>query len=327
MKTGRSPRSIASIFLWRIPARRISAATFTALLQCPAFFCGCIPIGPIPVPAVISTKGYEADALDLFFFDAEGRLDAYQQLPAPAVGTPVYGLSSEDAVQLAVLSAQAGKTDAWWSLASYPQLCKHTFHLTDDSPEKPLLVGEATWEPGISRQVEVKLHPLLTHLRLCSVSCDFSGLPYVGIPLLIDKLYIQFAGTEMHPLGAGDRAPVSWINTPEADSSAILRLPRPEMVLQEGPGAIGRERISLNRDFYFYPCPRSCLVVSGSIGKDYCYYPIPLQDLQPGGSYEIHLTIQRKGSPDADTPVGSGSVLLETITVPWSEGEAQTVSL
>lgn len=328
MKTGRIPlHSFATSTFWRSSFRHTSVATIAALLQCPAFFCGCIPIGPIPIPAAIHTKGYEADALDLFFFDAEGRLDAYQQLPAPARGTPVYGVSSEAAVQLAVLSTRTGDSGAWWDLASYPQLCKYSFRLADESPDKPLLAGEVRLQPGASRHLELTLHPLLTCIRLCSVSCDFSGLPYAGTPLLSDKLYIQFAGTEMHPLGAGDRAPVSWVNDGEADSSAVMQLPHPEMVLQEGAGAIGPERVYLNRSFYFYPGPRSSLVLSGNIGEDYCYYPIPLRGIRPGGRYDLHLTLRRKGSPDAHTPVENGTVTIETLTVPWSRGDSKNLCL
>lgn len=328
MKTGRIPHySFASTPVRSRSLRHASVATITALLQCPAFFCGCIPLGPIPVPAVISTKGYEADALDLFFFDAEGRLDAYQQLPAPVRGTPVYGISSEGAVQLAVLSTRAGDSGAWWDLASYSQLCKHSFRLADESPQKPLLAGEVRLQAGTFKQMEIVLQPLLTCIRLCSVSCDFSGLPYAGFPLLSDKLFIQFAGTEIHPLGAGDRAPVSWINATEPDSSAVMQLPYPEMVLQEGPGAIGPERRYLDRSFFFYPCAGSRLVLAGSIGEDYCYYPIPLRDIRPGGRYDLHLSIRRKGSPDADTPVESGTVTVETLTVPWSRGDTKYLSL
>ena len=94
-----------------------------------------------------------------------------------------------------------------------------------------------------------------------------------------------------------------------------------------GAGVIGPERIYPGKDFYCYPGRQTCLVLEGTVGADVCYYPIPLRGLRPGQTYELDLTLQRKGAPDSDTPVESGTVVAESLITPWARGQTQEVTI
>ena len=334
MKKGR-----ISIFLYttffsvRIAARRASAASLTAILQFPAFFsCTGVPV-PDDVREgrqiyIHCTKNPTPEALDLFFFDTLGaqKLDSYQQVLNLQAGEPVYGLSSAGPKRLAALSGTAGVTDPWLGINTYGSLCKHTFSLDRESALNPLLAGEMLLEDGASRQAFLSLRPMLAAVRIRSVSCDFSGRPYAGKDFFNNKLFLSYAGSECRPLGPGGGDAVSWLNAGDVDSAAVLRLPLPEMVLQDGLGGIGPTGQLAGRDFYCYPHPDTRMVLEGWVDTLHCYYPIPLEGLESGKCLQLDVTLRRLGSPDPDTPVSSGMVLLQTAILPWKEWEPYSVS-
>ena len=331
MKTGRISKH-STFFYVRTAACCASAATLAAFLQFPAFF-SCTK-----APAVTDsrtgrqiyiqcTKNPTARALDLFFFDTLGVqvLDAYQQILNYQPGEPVYGLSSAGPKRLAALSGTAGVTEPWLWINNYGNLCKHTFSLERESAQSPLLAGEILLEDGASRQAFLPLQPMLAAIRIRSVSCDFSGRPYAGHVFLNNTLFLTYAGSECRPLGPGDGT-VSWLNPGGVDSAAVMRLPEPDMVLQAGAGAIGPEEQLIDRYFYCYPHPDTRMVLEGDVGPVHCYYPIPLPQLESGRCLQLDITLRRMGSPDPDTPVQSGAVVLKTAILPWEAYEPYSVS-
>ena len=328
--TGRNKQLTSQIK--RFAACRVSVA-LSAVWQLPAFFSSCAPVpgndGPAPYRRQIyiqCAKNPTPEAVDLFFFDTAGVqvLDAWQHVPLQD-GQPVYGLSASGVRRLTVLSAAAKDTSRWLDIRTYADLCKRTLHLAADSPENPFLAGETLLEDARTRESSVALRPLLTKITLQSLACDFRGRPYEGKPFRCRTFYLSYAGVECHPLGAGAGKPLSWISAGWADSAAVRKLPRPEMLLQEGCGEIGPERRQLDRDFYCYAGEQLRLVLGGTLGEDECYYPIPLPHLQAGREYRLDLTLTRKGSPDPDTPTESGAVQIDLDTVPWTREDSYTI--
>ena len=328
-KTGRLPKNTFQLI--RSSACRISA-TLAAVWLTPAFFSSCSP-APAGSPAAYAKQIYiqcaknpTPEAVDLFFFDTAGVkiLDAWQHVPL-AEGPAVYGLSASGVRRLAVLSAPARDTSRWLDIRTYADLCKRTLSLADDSPERPFLAGETLLENARTREARIEMHPLLTKISLRSVACDFHGRPYEGKTYRCRTFYLSYAGVECHPLGTGAGKPLSWISAGWADSTAIRRYPRPEMLLQEGCGDIGEERMTLERDFYCYAGEQLRLVLGGTLGDDECYYPIPLPQLQAGNEYRLDITLTRKGSPDPDIPTETGAVQIDLITVPWTREETHTI--
>ena len=318
-------------FFTRIAARHASVITLSAIMQFPAFFSSCDTLRARSERQIYlqSVKYPIQYPVDLFFFDTTGTqlLDAYQQL-SPKEGVPIMGLSRGGSKRLVAISGYPATAEAWYGIRGYADLCKLSFQLEKDSPSAPMQYGEILVVDGASREVTLPLNPLLVHIQLRSVSCDYSTQPYSNGSFFNKLIYLTYAGAECRPLGAGD-APesLSWLNPGYLDSMAVLRLPRPEMVLQEGCGEIGPSRLNLNRDFYCYPGPNTCLVLEGRVGADICYYPIPLRNMKAGCSFRLDLTILRKGAPEPDMPVESGTVVIESITVPWMREETQTFYL
>lgn len=316
----------------RLAALHKSVKIIAAFLQLPAFIFACTPARESAHARsgrqiyIQWSKNPIRDSVDLFFFDTTGAqwLDAYQRVPLEE-GNVVRGLSRGGAKRLVALS---GLKRDWYQIRTYGDLCKTVFSLEDDTPQNPLLWGQALLPDVLSRETELSFHTALTHIQLRSVSCDFRAYSYAGEVFLNSCLFLAYAGSEYCPLGTGDPPePLSWLNSGALDSAAVLRLPQVEMVLQEGCGEIGPQRIYPEKDFFCYPGSKTCLVLEGSIGPDLCYYPVPLPDMLPGQSYRLDLTLLRKGVPYPDMPVESGTVAVDIYTVPWVLCAPQTVFL
>ena len=300
-----------------------------AFLQFPASFTSCTQEArPFQQEVRLEwdSKSPVPEVLDIFFFDTTGvqLLDSYQKVTN--LEEKVYGLSGPGVKRLVALSGKSGEMDNWAQIRTYGQLCKHSFSLEQESVEAPLLYADTLLEEGASRSCTLELHTLLTAIRLRSVSCDFSGRQYANSTFHIQQLFLTYAGSECLPLGKGGGKPVSWINPGRLDSTAVMRLPKPEMLWQTGDGEIGRERIYPDKTFYCYPGEQTHLVLEGTIDGILCYYPIPLPDLAPESCVQLDVTLRRMGAPDADTPTVSGAIVLEAQTIPWSQKDEQTVT-
>ena len=339
--TGRTSTTDLHPFCLHLAARCISAAIITAILQVPAFFSSCsrpedtlendmerqiyIQWTKIPTP----------DAIDLFFFDLNGaqNLDTYQQLQNLSGSYRQYGVSGTGAKRLVALTGTAGLTDPWLDIRNYGSLCKKTYRLEEEDLDSPQLVAETLLDNSASRMTLLNLQPMLSQIRINSVSCDFSGRPYAGKFFSNSTLYLTYAGTEYKPLGPGGGHPVSWINAGALDSLATLALPHPEMILQKGLGEIGPARQYPDLRFFCYAnpgwqegIPHTRLVLEGMLDGHQCYYPLEIPHLEAAKVYSFDITLRRMGSPDPDIPVSSDAVLIETQTVPWQSREPSTVT-
>ncbi len=279
-----------------------------------------------PIVIAWGSKSPAPETVHLFFFDTLGSqlLDAYQQVNTIELSS--YGLSRSGVKRLVALSDPGAETSSWSRIRTYGDLCKHSFSLERESALSPLLCGEVLLEDGASRRAQLYLHPFLSAVRLRSVSCDFSGMPYAGSSFFCTRLFLTYAGAECLPLGTGGGQPVSWLNPGYLDSAAVSRLPEPGLVWQEGLGEVGRSRLYPGRTFYCYPGADTHLVLEGSVNGILCYYPIPLPDLAPNTCVQLDVSLCRMGSPDPDTPTVGGAIVLEAKVLPWEERESYTVT-
>ncbi len=261
-------------------------------------------------------------------------LDSYQQVTGLVGRSGIYALSGSGDRQMAAVSGTPGGPLAWTDIQTYGSLEKVRFSLEEEDPLRPRLYGENYLEDARSRIVFLRLQSMLCSIRIRSVCADFSGHPYADASFNNDKLYLINAGAECLPFSKDTDGPVSWINQGRLDSAAVARLPRPEMLLQEGYGAVGADRIHLEKDFYCYANPAeedqlgspvTRLVLEGDINGITCYYPISLPAMEPGVRYQLDLTLTRMGSPDPDIPVESGTVLVQTDILPWISHSPETL--
>ena len=202
-KTGRiSQLPLQHYFSGRF-ARCASAAFISAILQGPAFLASCTRESAslqTQVTLEWTTKGPAPEAIDLFFFDTPPGaqlLDSYQQLLLQQ--DKPFGVSTSGPKRLVALSGKAGEKSRWARIRSYGNLCKHTFSLDRESSSAPLLCGEVLLPAGSSRQAQMKLRPMLTAIRLRSVSCDFSGRPYAQSRFVNTQTFLSYAGSEYRP--------------------------------------------------------------------------------------------------------------------------------
>ena len=328
-------------FILHQSASYTSVAIITAFLQVPAYFSSCERVTTSTEAHTGTqiyiqwTKNTTPEAIDLFFFDTLGaqKLDTYQQLLSIPGQARQYGVSGPGAKRLVALSGIAGLTDPWLDIRNYGSICKKTYRLEEDNLDSPQLVAETLLDGTASRITPLNLQPMLSQIRINSVSCDFNGRPYAGKFFSNSKLYLTYAGTEYKPLGPGGGHPVSWINAGALDSLATLALPHPEMMLKEGLGDIGPARQYPALSFFCYAnpgwqegIPRTRLVLEGTLDGHLCYYPLEIPHLEAAQVYSFDITLRRMGSPDPDIPVSSDVALVETLTVPWQDREPYTVT-
>lgn len=305
-------------------ARRPSAAILAALLQYPAFFC----CTPLPAPAKRIAAG---EYIDVFFFDtlSPQYLDSYQRLKASDV---LYAMSSAGPKRVVALSVGSKDAMTWADIRTYADLCKYRFSLKEDSPQRPLMAGEAVLDGGISRVADLQMRTSLAKVVLGSIACDFSDTPYTGQGFNNKLIYMQYAGVEARPFGPGSGLPLSTVNQGWLDSAAVMSFPRPDMLLQSGLGNIWRQRVREDREFWCYGNdvdssalgrPITRIVLDGYVGEHHCYYSIELPRLRAGETMRLDVTLKRMGTPDPDIPAGGDMITLGTHIVPWDIRESR----
>lgn len=324
-----------TLFHWA----RTSAELLAALWQLPAFFTACSPTAePLQTPLrtqiyIFPSENANAGALDVFFFNEDSlqRLDAYQRFPS-GTALPLAGLSCSGAKKIVALSNYADDPYQWSDIQSYATLADRPFRLEDDSPETPLLFGEASVEDGTTRTCALTMHPMLCRVRIRSLACDFGDRPYAGESLKEVRAYLTHVSSLCHPMRTGE-PPSAWINPGRLDSVAVESLSHPEMLLGPIAPEVDGRRIFPETALYGYPNPAespsfgqpvTTLVIEGILRGRRYYYPIPLGAMESGTGIDIDLTLTRAGSPDPDTPVGSDTFSLHLETAPW-ENRGETI--
>ena len=304
-------------------ACRISVA-ISAFMQFPAFFASCAAEVAPEFKLRIERAPEASRSLDVFVFSGEPPylLDSYQQFPAGE--SPVYVVSGPGRKRVVALTSASGDIYSRAGINRYQDLSKEAFSLLDDSPGSPFSFGECFVEEGTSRSVSMSLNPLLSSIRVRSVSCDFSGSVYLSSHYHNDNLFLTNAVSESCPLGAEGGRPVSWVNYGyNATSHPFLEA--------EGLGDIGPERKYTNVVFYCYPNPGgrppTRLVLEGTVGEKRCYYPINLPVPRSGTRLVLDISIHRMGTSDPDSEAVPGTYTLEYSTEPWYETDTviQTV--
>ena len=316
IKTGRKSTDKPLFYIARF-ARRISVA-ISAFMQLPAFFASCSAEDQAFAPRKIyierapSSRG----ALDVFVFEGEPPylLDSYQQFPAG--NEPLYVVSGPGKKRLVAMSSPTEDIYARAGVTRYQDLSKESFSLLDDSPASPFSYGETTVEEGSTRSISMTVKPLMSCVRVRSVSCDFSGRPYHNSTCHNNSLFLVNAVCETCPLGAEDGRPVAWANFgSHALSHTYLEA--------EGLGDIGPERKYCDIVLYCYPNPQGSpptrLVLEGTVGEHKCYYPISLPVPKFGTRLVLDVTIHRMGTDDPDSEALPGTYTLEYSTEPWYE--------
>ncbi len=314
---GRKYITTNTVFINALSACRVSVA-ITALLQFPAFLASCTQ-EQIQVRIDKAPHLYSYGSVDVFVFcnEAPYLLDSYQQFPS--TDAPVYVSSGQGSKIIAALSAKEGDLYARAGVRTYQDLCRVSFPLLEDSPSAPCFYGTVTVGEGSSRSAAMEVSPLISSIRVRSVSCDFGGRPYEEHGFHNDRLYLVNVVSEFCPLQAEGGRPVSWLNYGAmTDDHPYIAAP--------GYGDIGRERVYPDMVLFCYPNPRGSpptrLVLEGTVGPERCFYPINIDVPRGGMAVNLDITLHRMGTRDPDSPAAPGTYTVEYSTVPWNEKEA-----
>ena len=183
----------------------------------------------------------------------------------------------------------------WSDIRSVPALSSVSFSLEDDSPAAPFLFGQCPLEEGRSRSCTLRLTPALCKIELRSLSCDFRGKAYEGLPFHLERIFLTYANEAYQPLSPGTA--MSYRNPGYLAEASLFQ--HPEMLLRPIGQDISATRMALEESLYCYPNPATGaemgrmpthLVLEGSLDGQHCYYPIPLPALEAryGSRLRVH---------------------------------------
>lgn len=317
VKTGRksTTNNITRFFTARI-ACRISVAIFAFMLF-PAFLASCtLESMDNGLRLRIERARSSNSALDVFVFEGEAPylLDSYQMFPAGQ--TPVYVVSGPGKKRIVAISSTSGDLYSRSGVSRYQDLSKESFSLLDDSPDNPFCYGEVYADEGSSRDIALSVKPLLSSIRVRSVSCNFMDRPYQHLQFHNDTLSLVNAVSETCLLGTEGGRPVSWLNYG-------CRTETHPFITAAGVGVIGSERTYCNAVLYCYPNPQGSpptrLVLEGTVGEDRCYYPITVPVSKSGTRLVLDITISRIGTASPDSEAIPGTYTVDYSTEPWYE--------
>ena len=318
-ETGRNSTAIIFTNIIARFARRVSVA-ISALLQLPAFFASCTAREDFTL-RIDRAPRLCFGSIDVFVFCSEAPylLDSYQQFPAGE--SPLYVSSGPGRKRIVALSAKDGDLYSRAYVRRYQDLGLEALSLVDDSPSAPCFFGTAEVEEGSSRTAVLEVSPLISSIRVGSVSCSFSGRPYEDKFFHNDRLFLVNVVSEFCPLAAEGGRPVSWLNYGELTDLH-------QFVAASGWGDTGSERIYPDAVLYCYPnpggSPPTRLVLEGTVGEDRCFYPIDIDVPRGGLELSLDITLHRMGTQDPDSPASPGTYTVEYSTVPWYEKEPVT---
>jgi len=293
----------------------------------PAFVSSCADdlSGTDRTVRILLTRAGDASLnnLDLFFFDDDSlaRLDSYQRFEHPD-GSAVEGVSRAGKKRLVVTANYGADRFSWSDIQTLWTLEGRIVDLRSEDPDHPVMSAETVL--GVGSDLKIPLTPLLSELRLRSLSCDFSGRPYAGARLENVRIY---------PVNVHDRCRLlsrtpepSWANFGAA-TEAI-----PPVSL---PGPVGAEPVSPDCTFLCYANdiaeetplePFTRLVIEGSLLGNTCYYPINIPSLKAGERHLFDIVLTRSGTSGPDCPASPDMYRLNPDVVPWEVMDGETQS-
>ena len=216
-------------------------------------------------------------------------------------------------------------------IGSLDALMTFQVRLADDSSDSPVMTASLRASAGSDLNT-VKLEPLLSQVKLGSISYDFSGREYENESLKNVCAYLINVSASTQILRDSLFAPSEVLNYGGLIESDMSSLPSRSLLYRDLPDFPPGEPYEADAEFFCYPNdlpeesvgqPFTRLVVQGDIGAQTCYYPIDINRSDSGYRgdrpgldrnvrYTVNLSLTRKGSdsPEGDIPV-------EDVTESW----------
>jgi len=258
------------------------------------------------------------DGLDVFVYDddAAGLLDAWRHFDGLSSPLEIYSGPGRKRL-IAIAGADTGRP--LQEIATADNLRAVTFSLSDEDPASPVLTGETGFTSGGT--ASLTLEPLLSRIVLRSVACDFTGTSHEGESLENACAYLLNVNSSA-TLTSDSPSGQTVLNSTRLSRADLEAMAHPEMLYHD-IGTIGRERRSLDLEFYCYPnilgseslgLEFTRLVLQGDLGGRTFYYPVNINQegfgyssgpkgIDRNVSYVVDMTLTREGSDDPDVPL------------------------
>lgn len=272
--------------------------------------------------------------LDVLIYDDDSlrRLDTWQRFTSEELQGEICLLSGGGAKIFAFIANYAPLPSASISgVGSFDALMDYEVRLQDDSPEHPVMTAAVRAAAG-SGLGTVSLEPLLSAVRLGSISYDFRGKEYEKESLRNICAYLINVSASSQMFRDSLFTPGEVLNYGGLVGSDMASLPGKSLLYRDIPDFPALTPYRAETDFFCYPNdvaeeslgrPFTRLVVQADIGGDTCYYPIAVN--RPDFGYRggraglgrnvlhcVNLSLTRKGS---DSP--EGEIPAEDITEGW----------
>jgi len=270
--------------------------------------------------------GTDVSSLDIFIFndDSLKALDSHQRISQVQPG--VIRACSRSGKKLLFLLANIPEGSVDWARASrYESFQACYAKLSDENSQTPVMTAKAALKAGSEKNVSLTLEPMLAQIKVRSISCDFSGKPYSGQTLKNVRFYLTNASGQCE-FGMA-RVPSIFLNSGKLDPAELSTLKDRTLLLHDYGKEIGARPVNPGTILHAYPNineendigkPVTRLVIEGEIDGTTYYYPINLK-LEKNVSYEFDITINRKGTLDADTPIEVDAVTINCSAKQWTD--------
>lgn len=307
------------------------------LLSVSVMLCSCTEVFPersafaaASVPGLAENQGL----VDVFIYndDALKRLDAYQR----TVRTDELPLYSQNGDKIFCLYANP-KTDSytWYDINSFEALEGQRVDIETET--RGALVSTALCRMKAGTRGTACLVPLMTEVRLKSLSVNFKGRFYQGEALKNLKLYLINVSAECPLFAPRTFMPTRMVNMGGLNSSDMDKMKDKSLLYSELGQLEDGSKIYPDVRLYCYPngCvednPGSVhtrLVIEAEIDGGIYYYSVTvggLDGVERACSYAYDVKITRKGStgPDVVCEVDDVEFLCEVTK--WEEKEEYIV--
>lgn len=271
----------------------------------------------------------QGSALDILIFEDDRlrRLDAYMRIEDYVSGivTP----SSTGGEKIYFICINSGKDKYGWAdICSYSSLGKITFDLENEDRDALVMTGEHRGIAGIDIET-LSLKPIASSVQIGSLRCDLSGTPYAGKRIKDVRAYLTNVNATCSLTGVPSKGQTRLINQEMLCEYDLKYFKDRTLIVQEIAAELGKTALRTEKSFLCYPnygdrTRSTRLVIEGKIEGIVYYWPIeicPDEGIGRNMSYNLGITIRRRGTTDPNCLVDPTAVDLNLKTKPWMEKE------
>lgn len=282
-------------------------------------------------------------SVDIFFFndDRLRRLDSYMRTD---ISGTLEAASREGAKIMSIIANSPLLEDECCKIHTYEDLEAMYTELKDETTDSPVMSAERKVNAGHENHCSITLEPIMSKVRINSISCDFHGKPYKGRTLANVKIYLTNVCSRFPLSGKGPKTPECIINHGHLSKEDIAVFKDPGMIFREIDTNIGETVLFPDIDLYCYPnmCDEeglgasfTRLVIEGTLDGAVTYYPIDInrgdwssldnKGVGRNSAYIYDITITRRGTSSPDIPIAICDAGCTFTARPWNMAEDRVI--